>query len=45
MRLASVNSYAYPDEDTDFPNRDIASYCSGSDITITLCNGQPSTNN
>ncbi|KAL0581887.1 hypothetical protein V5O48_000116 [Marasmius crinis-equi] len=41
---ACPNSYAWGDEDSDLPNQDIGSYCSGDDIQITLCPGKPSSN-
>ncbi|KAL0573354.1 hypothetical protein V5O48_008597 [Marasmius crinis-equi] len=38
------NSYAWGDEDSDKPNKDIGSFCSGDAIEITLCPGKPSSN-
>ncbi|KAF9269885.1 hypothetical protein L218DRAFT_913756 [Marasmius fiardii PR-910] len=38
------NSYAWGDEDTDEPKRNLGSYCSGDAIEITLCPGKGSSN-
>ncbi|KAL0577347.1 hypothetical protein V5O48_004646 [Marasmius crinis-equi] len=41
---ACPNPYAWGDEDTDEPTRDLGSNCSGDAIEITLCTSKPSSN-
>jgi hypothetical protein len=41
---ACPNSYAWGEQDSDEPNRDLASYCSGDDIQVVACTSKPSSN-
>ncbi|KAF9259020.1 hypothetical protein L218DRAFT_964001 [Marasmius fiardii PR-910] len=41
---ACPNSYAWGDQDSDEPTRNLGGYCSGDAIEVTLCPNKPSSN-